>query len=321
MAMNFHPRRGFTLVELLVVIAIIGVLIALLLPAVQQAREAARRMQCTNNLKQVGLGLHNYHSAFNTLPPHGAQPHGPTWWVHILPFMEQGNIYDQLRFRDYDFLFSGNVPNRTVMHELAPTYMICPSSALPQFIERGNNSSWNPPIAKVLKANYVAISGGDDHPSTDSSQTPPGPHSGGGMFVQARTLKLRDATDGTSNVAVIGEQSGWGTNQNDLRSYIYGSSWVSNAPLATPAGPDTFADFNAARCYNITTIRYQVGFRNVVSGQTNQTGCNTPLLSAHPGGAMILLGDGSVRFIAETIQLQTMKNLANRDDGNVLGEF
>lgn len=319
-------RSGFTLVELLVVIAIIGVLIALLLPAVQQAREAARRAQCTNNLKQVGLGVHLYHDTFGVAPPNGIFDHGPTWWVLTLPFMEQNNVYDQLEFKPNSFLLSiSDSTNRRILHEHAPDYMVCPSSALPKFVDRGNNASWNPPVAHLVKANYVAIGGSSDHPSTDAMQLPPGPHSGGGMFVQGKTLRFRDAIDGLSNVAIVGEQSGWGVRNNapwDVRSYRYGSSWVSNnqGPV-TPRGPGTFADFNAARCYNVMTVHYQVGFKTGLGDQTEGTGCSTPLLSAHPGGANVLFGDGHIQFVPESIELSVMKNLADRDDGNVIESY
>src|SRR5512138_2911325 len=115
--------RGFTLIELLVVIAIIGVLVSLLLPAVQQAREAARRSQCKNNLKQVGLALHNYHDSFNQFPPASIAPgHSANAWVFILPYADQAPVYNKLVFTSSSFWFgvSGGGPNRDAMNGVKP---------------------------------------------------------------------------------------------------------------------------------------------------------------------------------------------------------
>jgi prepilin-type N-terminal cleavage/methylation domain-containing protein len=168
--------RGFTLVELLVVIAIIGILVALLLPAIQAAREAARRTQCNNNLKNIGLGLQNYHDTYQMFPagahgtrmlepgPAGNRPNGtlgPSWWYATLPFMEQRNIYDkisatQIPGQGWEFRygrFPANGPIRAALRTLVPDYMRCPSSPLPLM---------NTQTGNILNATYTGICGGTD---------------------------------------------------------------------------------------------------------------------------------------------------------------
>lgn len=321
-------RRGFTLIELLVVIAIIAVLIALLLPAVQQAREAARRSQCKNNLKQIGLAIHNYESTHGCLPPHCVMNHGPTWWVQILPFADEANTFNLLKFdRPNDaFLFSSNVPNRAIMNRYAPNYMTCPSSSLRKFMPRAAD-------VNVLKATYVSIAGSEDHPTVDTTNTSWGRHSGGGTFVQGKSIRLRDVSDGLSNTLLVGEQSGWGgpLGDRDIRSYVFdpnadghnaGSSWVSNnGGPRVPNGDGSLANSDGARCYNETTLRYAIGLRANASNSVAQAQCNTPITSAHTGGAHLLFGDGRVGFASNSTSISILKNLADRDDGNSIGEY
>ena len=192
-------RRGFTLVELLVVIAIIGVLVALLLPAVQAAREAARRMQCGNNLKQIGLGLQNYHDVFNSLP-YGARERrilgdpnqqnrraGPSWYVGILPFCEQKNLSDLIEQRgvtatgsNYNLLNQQNTgANATVSgaaHNQKIPWMLCPSSPLPQTESPGSGNVRLRPLLTV--PTYVGISGAFSGNTSNRAASPAGPRSG-----------------------------------------------------------------------------------------------------------------------------------------------
>ena len=161
-----NPKStAFTLVELLVVITIIGILISLLLPAVQAAREAARRMQCQNNLKQVGLGLLNYETANGMFPPGGLTPtyywaYGHSWWVRILPYVEQNNIFDSF---DQANAYSGwlgtggDAHNRDLLRNVQFPFMYCPSSTLPPLVLLG--------IANEQSATYTGISGATDHPT------------------------------------------------------------------------------------------------------------------------------------------------------------
>jgi prepilin-type N-terminal cleavage/methylation domain-containing protein/prepilin-type processing-associated H-X9-DG protein len=326
-----NPKSAFTLVELLVVIAIIGILIALLLPAVQAAREAARRMHCSNNLKQMGLALHNYQSA-NKVFPSGCRSHvdtnwvwGFTWGVEILPFAEQQALYDKLDHVGTGSVHAGlphtgliyagrNEYNGRVLSGVAIPYMFCPSSPLKQFVLTGST----PPGPAGAASPTI------DHPTavnkdgqTVSPHRATGIQSRGGVLLPRECLSFRDITDGSSNTILLGEQSGWcydaGGNKRDCRS-DYGHAFCMGT---TPS--DAIDD----RWFNTTTVRYPINHRawNSTGVGEDYYACNRPIQSAHPGGAHVLLADGSVHFLAESLALKTLFNLANRDDGNPLGEF
>jgi len=311
-------KRGFTLIELLVVIAIIAILIALLLPAVQQAREAARRSTCKNNLKQVGLALHNYHETHGVFPPGGLGSHGPTAWIHLLPFADQANVYNKLQFNGTYFWFGGasSVPNSPAINDTRPAYMLCPSSALPNSKSVTTGST----TTNVLLTSYILISGatGIDQIQDDSYSkggfSGKGIRSNGGAFTFRKSYRIRDFLDGMSNVAMVGEQSGWGRNGSgtltDIRSAYASGAWMS---------PNTPIDHDP-RCYNTTTVRYPIGKQTTGTGICNDC-CNNPIQSQHVGGAHVLLGDGGVRFVSANLDFNTLRFLVSRADGNVLGEF
>ena len=315
---TMYTKRGFTLIELLVVIAIIAILIALLLPAVQQAREAARRSTCKNNLKQVGLALHNYHETHSVFPPGGLGSHGPTAWIHILPFADQANVYNQLVFEGTYFWFGGasSVLNSPGINNTKPAYMLCPSSALANSFSTTTGST----TTNVLIPSYILISGatGIDQIQDDTYSkggfSAKGIRSNGGSFTFRKSFRIRDFLDGMSNVAMVGEQSGWGVNgsgaQADIRSAYANGAWM---------GPNTPIDRDP-RCYNTTTLRYPIGTRNTGTGICNDC-CNNPIQSQHVGGAHMLLGDGAVRYVSASADINTIRHLCCRADGNVLGEF
>jgi prepilin-type processing-associated H-X9-DG protein len=324
------------LVELLVVIAIIGILIALLLPAVQAAREAARRSQCTNNLKQIGLGLHNHHDTYQRFPPGCATDYPPfapatyggwgsSWLVYILPYVEQGPLYQKWAFTGssgYD-----NANNRPLINNLVINGYLCPSSPLPL------NSAGGPDTR--FSGNYAAIAGAVN--GLIPGYTEARVHSGGGGIVGGNGALIpngqtgfRDITDGTSNCAAAGEHGDWlfsttGTKIDYRAGQIHGWSMGCGAQGVPPnygSGDN--------RAFNTTTIRYAINNKrnngagwdgNCTTGVCQNMGNNTPLNSAHPGGVNLLLCDGSVRFVSETVPLDVVARLATRDDGQPLPNY
>ena len=337
-------KRGFTLIELLVVIAIIAILIALLLPAVQQAREAARRSTCKNNLKQIGLALHNYHDTHRTFPPGNVvNGHHSSAWAHILPFIDQANIYNQLDFSPSSALWFGSPNasvNRAALHQTRISVYMCPSSAMDEMADQPCSSCTGYSSTTLMKGNYVLIRGANDDSTTDNTALR-GPVSAGGIFFNNSRIRMRDIVDGTSNTFGVSEQSRYiqsGTNlEYDARANNANGVWMgTNSDPDDANGNGTYGGgtSNSDRCYNTTTIHHQVpiGLKvklpnppdpNPAGIPDNRPagGCNTPLVSAHEGGVHILLMDGAVRFISENLDMQTARNLANRKDRQVIGEF
>ncbi len=339
------PRRAFTLIELLVVIAIIAILVALLLPAVQQAREAARRSSCQNNLKQLGLAIHNYHDVFGLLPyastftdlstslpaainnpsnvasvdylrngSHtGASGRGTSWFRAILPYIEQGALYDSLN------------PNYGASHEpsgnraiIANRYLpvaTCPSNALAGTGVRVEGTAFSEMGVPTQEGMYrpcggpMAADGGKDCNSQafcykNEGQVRGGwtfPHLGNanvrGLFARGVTkFSFRSATDGTSNTILIGESK---PHFNE-----YGSIWTVNVPTSK---------------FHLKINSQFLKSREVArtSGWADGTGH----ASYHQGGAQFCLLDGSVRFISENVDYVTYCNLGDRMDGQVIGDY
>lgn len=271
--------RGFTLVELLVVIAIIGILVALLLPAVQAAREAARRSQCTNNLKQMGLALHNYHDTHKVFPPGYISSLGWNWGSYLLPFSEQQPLYDNMGVGDPtdwgnpDHLDNGRTP-------LA--LYLCPSDSYPQNVRndrrRPRHASGGNNRKALGYSSYVGIRGSNSAWRENSN----------GVIYPNSAIRFRDIVDGTSNTVAISERryknhngSIWCCTSNN-----HGNIHYTLADTGTPQGRDELINGSHT---------------NAISSQ-------------HPGGALFALCDGSTRFISETINLQTWRDIGNRDD-------
>lgn len=322
---NAQLKQGFTLIELLVVIAIIAILIALLLPAVQQAREAARRSTCKNNMKQIGLALHNYHNTFTSFPHNGTPPRGSgsttergaSWFVRILPYIDQAAAYRQLTFNGVDWTGQHNpsADNYAVLHQLRVAGLYCPSSPLPR--TRDQNS------VSLQLSNYVGISGSYFNGGTTSTvSTDPSTSSHGGTAVyngmivashpNVSPCKIRDVIDGTTNTIMVGEQSDYVTNssggEKDQRASRHaGGAWSCGAGSG---------DWQL----NVTTIRYPLGTYSG-AGHNNPYEHNTALVSAHVGGCHVTLGDGSVRFISENMDFSILTALAERGDRTVVPEF
>jgi len=308
--MRTPSRRAFTLVELLVVIAIIGILIALLLPAVQAAREAARRSSCTNQVKQLSLAVHNYHDTFKRIPPGTLSTNTTTystagwctsgsnannrapWTVLLLPFIEQTNLHEQFNMGEA-FTASTNVAGSSTNHALSllnnPTYQ-CPSD---------RNS-----LSDKDNINYLGVQGGGPIAAASCTSTSDRRvFYVTGMMIHNGNLKFSNATDGTSNVFLIGESKYCVT--ADARGDGYHMTWASTSKLDSWAMPGAIA----AAVLQINSYPGDGGKVDTFNYQSRLFG------SFHPGGCQFGLLDGSVHFVSETINLDVYQTLANRDDG------
>ena len=317
-----RPPRGFTLVELLAVIAIIGILVALLLPAVQAAREAARRTQCQNNLKQVGVALLNYENAIGCLPPGGMSGNdggfGHSWWIRIMSYIEQNNTYNPFDQESRDTGWIGsNTHNRDLLLDLKFDYMRCPSTSLPWMSQTGHGG--------IMRPCYTGVSGALDHPTTrDQMRGAPayGKISFGGVLIgrgeestiDTRPVWIHEITDGTSQTMIVAEQSDWcrdalGVEIACNADHLHGFSM----------GPSRNYGYN--RVFNVTNVIHRLNDKTATNIGVPRDGPNTPIQSAHPGGAYVGLVDGSVQFLSEDIDIQTLFALANRDDGHILSDY
>ena len=329
---SLRVAPGFTLVELLVVIAIIGVLVAMLLPAVQGAREAARRLQCSNHLKQTSLALLSYHAHHNTLPQGAVYYWRQSWRVPILPFLEQGNLESKLNYTEGSFPFwntnnNGSPNNHTLLAGYAPPYLFCPSSDLPKF------SEWS--SRKIATANYVGISGAVTDAATFTDPTgrgrcaagPYGYSCANGMLVPNMFISMASVRDGASNTLLIAEQSDWirdaAGNRIDRRSSHFHGAWIGAGSPGWPVNGVWNDTSGEARYYNCVTLRYPIGHKTdsgpgAAGMQDGWGATNMPMQSAHSGGVMAARCDGSVDFLANSIDWLTQRHLAIRDDGQVV---
>ena len=301
-------RRGFTLIELLVVIAIIAVLIALLLPAVQQAREAARRTQCKNNLKQIGLALHNYHDQFRTFPPGYISVDAATgqmtpldggsgagWALLILPQIDQSALYNKfnLNLRIAD-------PVNAPLIKIPLTAFLCPSDPAPtqtwMLTADGNPSQV---LAELATANYVAAFGSvslDDceNPIGTAPVTAAGQCVGNGAVFHNSRVKMRDFTDGTSHTVLVGERK---TRAAD----DWWSTWAGMVAGGEEAGQRILGSMDH-------TPNHPAAHFDDFS-------------SPHVGGTQFLMADGHVRFMSENIDAALYKALGTLQGGEIVGEF
>ncbi|WP_013630533.1 DUF1559 domain-containing protein [Rubinisphaera brasiliensis] len=322
-------RRGFTLIELLVVIAIIAILVSLLLPAVQQAREAARRSQCKNNLKQLGLAMHNYHDVYTTMPIGSLGVLANSWALAILPQLEQQSVFDKIEL-GINGASSVTGPNAAVLDGFKPSVFWCPSSATNRTHTRITTGN----TVKMATMSYIGISGACASATDASDPTGRGRCVAGtqgygcanGMIVPNASLKFRDATDGLSNTLLIGESSAWGETSTgtkvDIRSSSEWGAWSGSASNGTPPalGTGTYKWNANPYCRNVTSIRYPVGTRLQItgSGGNYHDGVNNALHSEHKGGAQVLRGDGGVAFLSDSMSVEVLRDICIRDDGNVV---
>jgi len=286
--MPTRRANGFTLVELLVVIAIIGILVALLLPAVQAAREAARRMSCSNNLKQLTLATHNYHDTYKAFPMAWASG-GTTqaqwgWTVFVLPFIEQGALFDQLDVNGRTLrTVIGNGTARPLLLTSLPVYR-CPSDTSPKLLpgaspgnpeyHRRFNCNNCPAGFEPATSNYVGNCG-----FLDPSPGGNGTMKNDGVYYGLHATKFREITDGTSNTIAMGERN----------ERCRAGTWIG---VRNPPGPDMWGSY---------FVRGRVSIKLNDPRPAKPNVCTEGFGSNHPGGALFGFCDGSVKFIPDTI--------------------
>ena len=342
MRFPFKQKRGFTLIELLVVIAIIAILIALLLPAVQQAREAARRSQCRNNLKQFGVALHNYNETHGMFPlanspsrwdndnntsPHATTP--PNTWrsfsahAMLLPFVDQAQLYSEI---DFNRRYSDG-PTNSVLNNTVISAFLCPSDLEYPSGDAGNNY-----VVSAGPTTFWRISYANQR----------------GMFNYRKPVKVKDVLDGLSSVIAASE----GLTGDNVSAYDAKRDIVHSRPFASGGGGgetnwtqtqlDSYGTYCTAGSANHRDWSHRE-WMNGVAQQTVFTTMNTPnstnpdcystgggwtdaqgihtARSLHAGGVHCLIGDGSVRFVSDNVNLTTWQNLGDIRDGNPVGEF
>lgn len=332
-----QTRHGFTLIELLVVIAIIAVLMALLLPAIQKVREAANRMACASNLKQIVLATHNFHNDYNAFPPgftaSTTPPLGVAWrnltplnaayfspgwsvFTYILPYVEQDNVYKQINLNQPILSSANAAAVQTLQNGRFPLF-VCPSDTQPRNVEIldygevGAHTSFSgngTVLATLPVSSYTANVGSTDH------ELAPPDTAYNGMFFRNSKLRFADVRDGTHQTIGFGERM----------SFICESTWVGVIPGAEAVHTNEWAarlgythrsqNYRPANCLILTHIRGSLP--NLVS-----TASPSAFFSAHPAGVNFANMDGSVKIITSTVPLTVFRALATRNGGEVIDEW
>ena len=305
-----RDTRGFTLIELLVVIAIIAVLIGLLLPAVQKVREAAARTQCKNNLKQIGVAFHNYHAAHGSLPPGFASQavtvDGPSlgpgwgWAAHLLPYLEQDNLYRQIDFTK-DITHAANAQARVTSLKV----FLCPSDSPPSLTTTVSDGSGNP-ICDVAFSNYVGMAGVYEvsgYPDTSNGSP--------GVLLRNSKVRVTDITDGSSGTLFVGERAWmW---QGKVRSPV--TTWVGAVTNAVI--PQTL---NPGLGYEVEGVMVLTNSGTIAEGRVPNNSLDhvEDANSNHTQGVNFLFGDGSVRSISNSISPVVWVGITTRSGGEVV---
>ncbi|MGO8744877.1 MAG: DUF1559 domain-containing protein [Thermoguttaceae bacterium] len=313
--MTLSKRSGFTLVELLVVIAIIGILIALLLPAVQAAREAARRSQCTSNLSQLGIALHLYQGVYEVFPPGVVNPKGPirsepigyhmSWLAQILPYIEEQVLFDHIDFSQGAYA-KKNAPAAAIGVRL----FTCPSDGGARY------GSWSSSPSAAVPSEDLGPRGMSSYAGCHHDVEAPIAADNHGVFFLNSRIRPRDVKDGLSHTLFVGEK---GIEPNDL-------GWMSGT-RATLRNTGALPSLGSAGRFG--GMPMPAAFPGPgASGAAEQSPADAEkqlltvgsFSSFHPGGFNILLGDGSVRFLSQTVSPQLFRQLGHRADGQLMDE-
>jgi len=327
-------RPGMTLVELLVVIAIIALLMGLLLPAVQGVREAARRVQCGNNLRQLALGCQSYDQANGHLPAGGVcvpgggtswtRGYGMSWLYFLLPHIEQLPTFEQV---DPNSISAGDLDfaekNKPVLSGFAPPIVHCPSSSMEKFSFLGTSKE------RTVALNYVGIAGADaQDPKGRYTAVGRNVHATNGLLYAHSRVSSGMIQDGTTNTMLFGEQSGFAITAAgqpaDCRAGGPHGGWLGTVKqhathdLGDPASNRVFNTTTIGRPLGTRTCDYMANYTPPFwIGRVTNTDNRTPILSAHPGGAHVAMGDGSLHFFSEGLEFDLFQRLAIRDSGQV----
>lgn len=305
--------RGFTLVELLVVIAIIGILIGMLLPAVQMVREAARRTQCGNNIRQLGLALHLHHDSFSELP-YGWDQLGWTWGAKILPYIEQNNLADTLVRTEFGLgqwgVGGGDTPNELAAATKIPIIR-CPSSPVRDSYPSYNNMSNRVPTEYRGNAGTLASSDGGPDPSVPGSISLRSPEQDG-IFWGCSKVRFGEVTDGLSNTVFLAESltdPDFVKDGQGMDHWFVGSTQIDSYNCQTRQGGTEFTEV-------VGTAAVPMNLRLREPGRSGQV-MEISFGGYHPGGLWLFFGDGSTRFVAEGIDFTTYQAIFSRDGGEV----
>ena len=325
MRSNSKPN-GFTLVELLVVIAIIGILIAMLLPAVQAVREAARRISCANNMRQIGLALHNYESAHQELPVGVAftERAGSHWgpFAFILPMMEQGNAFDALRVSANQTIGQRFLDDEATVRAILETGVpvaLCPSDSNEDPLNPNRNGLASTNIGGTARSNYVFANNGlaDPFTANDTSVTPALCNQDAsiatGMFCDQAT-SLGRLSDGTTNVIMVSERTTTVVNQSVQPQ---GFAFTAAALVYGSRQPQNVSSFFNSRGVDDTLFATALGI-NETRPESFNADNKHPATSMHTGGVNVCLGDASTHFLSDSTDSITYNQLMHIRDGAVI---